>query len=244
DQGYKSSSHTLPKVKYDLRDQDYVGKTFEKENAEPEKLPGIYKTNSANARKEETRDENEAIKPYNIGEIDIRQNKNDENQIRRENNSASRQLMQGYETKQKRSPKKTHFDFRKLPNGDDIRCIVRDDYYNNCPNMEDVTNYKEKKPTPEAAILGVTGGVELVPLLARRRRMARKARRRTPENIKAPDECEMPAKGEEMLRHHATWASLWGRPGHGAPQQRGRYARSNLARLLYVNPLSNYANAL
>lgn len=171
DQGHKSSSHTLPKVKYDLRDQDYAVKAFEKENAEPERLPVISKYNSANIRKEDMPIEKEARQEYNIGEIDVRQNNSVENQIGHENNSASKQLMQEYKTKQTRSPKKTHFDFRKLPNGENIRCIVPDDYYNNCPNMEDVTNYKEKKPTPEAAILSVTGGVELVPLLARRRRV-------------------------------------------------------------------------
>lgn len=35
----------------------------------------------------------------------------------------------------------------------------------------DSANVGEKKPTPEATILRVTGGVELVPLLARRRRV-------------------------------------------------------------------------
>lgn len=167
--GRKNSSHTLPKVKYDLRDQEYT-KALEKENTEPEKLPGINKSNSANARKPKSA-EREG-NPYNYGEIDVRQNLSRENQIRREN-SAARQMipMPSYKTKQRRSPKKSHFDFRKLPNGEDIRCIVPDDYYNNCPNMEDVTNYKEKKPTPEAAILSVTGGIELVPLLARRRRV-------------------------------------------------------------------------
>lgn len=168
DQGQKSSSHTLPKVKYDLRDQDYADKHYGKENTEPQKLPGIYKTNSATAKKETKLDELDHR--YNIGEIDTKNEISGANPIRPESNSASRQVI-GYKTKQRKSAKKSHFDFTKLPNGENIRCIVPDDYYNNCPSMENVTNYKEKQPTPEAAILSVTGGVELVPLLARRRRV-------------------------------------------------------------------------
>lgn len=169
DQGQKSSSHTLPKVKYDLRDQDYE-KALGKENAVPDKLPGIYKPNSANARKESKSFEKEHRQEYNIGEIDVRNENRDETLIRQGNNSAANQVV-GYKTKQRCSPKKTHFDFTRMPNGENVRCIVPDDYYNNCPSMENVTNYKEKQPTPEAAILSVTGGVELVPLLARRRRV-------------------------------------------------------------------------
>ncbi|GBP35916.1 hypothetical protein EVAR_23165_1 [Eumeta japonica] len=41
---------------------------------------------------------------------------------------------------------------------------------------------------------------------------------------------------ESSLKHYDTWTSLWGRPGHGAPQLRGRCVRGDLVRLLHVPP--------
>lgn len=65
----------------------------------------------------------------------------------------------------RRSPKKTKF-VKRLSNGDKVKKVILDD----SGDSDDVI-IVEKKPTPETAILHVTGGVELVPLLARRRRV-------------------------------------------------------------------------
>ncbi|XP_068631436.1 uncharacterized protein [Battus philenor] len=129
----------------------------------------------------------------------------------------------------------------------------------------DLSNVIDKKLTPEGSILRLTGGVELVPLLARRRRIG--ARTLPSSDVTRPPEqaCQwremldvdylkqlkhqMREKNEqkeenrrvsaESVRvHHATWSSIWGRPGHGAPQQRGRYARNNLTQLLFVSPVT------
>lgn len=65
----------------------------------------------------------------------------------------------------RRSPKKTKF-VKRLTNGDKVTKLIIDDSYDSGEAV-----VAEKKPTPETAILRVTGGVELVPLLARRRRV-------------------------------------------------------------------------
>ncbi|CAF4767276.1 unnamed protein product [Pieris macdunnoughi] len=166
-------------------------------------------------------------------------NRSQEERIERE-----KELIQCYGKKKKKLVK-------RLPNVDRL------------PRAED----KNVKLTPEETILRLTGGIELVPLLARRRRVG--ARTLPSSDVTRPPEekCQwreistddylrqlkqqMRVKclqkeenrrnsAESVKQHHATWASLWGRPGHGAPQQRGRYARSNLAQLLYVAPFNDY----
>ncbi|XP_041970492.1 uncharacterized protein LOC121726913 [Aricia agestis] len=210
DHKHKKSSLTLPEVKR-VDDQD----KSDKENQKPsvDKLPDIHKY--ANKKN----DAEELIRIYS-----------------------------------KKSPKKGKF-VKRLSNGERVRKSVPDE------------ESGEKKLTPEEAILHLTGGIELVPLLARRRRVG--ARTLPSSDVTRPPDqlCQwrdgtltdmdylrelkhqMRVKYErnqesrrdsaESARvHHTTWAALWGRPGHGAPQ-RGRYARSNLAQLLYVPPLNS-----
>lgn len=81
----------------------------------------------------------------------------------------------GKKEKGKRNPKKKKF-VKRLSNGDRIpKRISSSDESDNGPLRAirdgESLNVGEKKPTPEAAILRMTGGVELVPLLARRRRV-------------------------------------------------------------------------
>nr|XP_037869005.1 uncharacterized protein LOC101745757 isoform X1 [Bombyx mori] len=166
-------------------------------------------------------------------------------------------------TRSKRSSKKLKF-IKRLSNGERLKRIFPgDDDSHNESHDGEISN--DKKLTPEGAILRLTGGVELVPLLARRRRVG--ARTLPSSDVTRPPEqpcqwrellnvdylrelkhqmrvkCEKKEEirrnsAESVKQHHVTWASLWGRPGHGAPQQRGRYARSNLAQILYVAPLA------
>ncbi|CAK1546150.1 unnamed protein product [Leptosia nina] len=148
---------------------------------------------------------------------------------------------------------------KRLPHGDRFRRPVPGD-------MDRRDSGVEKKLTPDETILRLTGGIELVPLLARRRRVG--ARTLPSSDVtRLPEETcqwrelmtedylrqlkqQMRVKclqkeesrrnsAESVKQHHETWASLWGRPGHGAPQLRGRYARSNLAQLLYVAPFND-----
>ncbi|CAH0605405.1 unnamed protein product [Chrysodeixis includens] len=165
-----------------------------------------------------------------------------------------------YHDNVRRSPKKTRF-VKRLSNGDKVTKLILDDSF----DREEALHEAEKKPTPETAILHVTGGVELVPLLARRRRVG--ARTLPSSDVTRPPDqsCQwremvnqdhlrelkhqMQVKvvqkeekrlnsAESVRRHHETWESLWGRQGHGAPL-RGKYARNNLAQLLYVAPVTN-----
>ncbi|KAM3967253.1 uncharacterized protein ACR2FA_011595 [Aphomia sociella] len=241
---YKRSSLTLPQVK---RDDDL------KENVPPEsvnvksssieKLPDINHPNNGNVHNGEDKE-----------------NKNHKEVTKV--NGANGKVKN---SKGKRSPTKNKF-VKRLSNGDRVTRIVPDeDIDNRPPKNGEITNSLEKKPTPEATILKLTGGVELVPLFARRRRVG--ARTLPSSDVTRPPEqccqwrellnvdylrelkhqirvkCEQKEESrrdsaESVRKHHETWASLWGRPGHGAPQ-RGRYARSNLAQLLYVTPLAN-----
>ncbi|KAJ2951935.1 hypothetical protein O0L34_g4187 [Tuta absoluta] len=241
---YKRSSLTLPKVK---RVDDAKEESSDKENIKPstvEKLPEIKQASSP------------------------------------KNNNAGRKVSaedketQKSETKKKtkKAPKKSKF-VKRLSNGERLQRIVpeddsSDDINNNkCDSNGVSVNGVEKKLTPEATILRVTGGVELVPLLARRRRIGARTLPSTDVTRPSDEHCQwremdyvdylrdlkhqMQVKyqrkeesrkdsAESVRKHHATWASLWGKPGHGAPL-RGRYARSNLAQLLYVAPLANPA---
>ncbi|XP_028175461.1 uncharacterized protein LOC114363829 [Ostrinia furnacalis] len=239
---YKRSSLTLPQVKRDddareLQERD----SAEKENTKPsniEKLPEIKHSKSGSPEHKKIVVEKEVKEvPSNV------------------------------KTRGKRSPKKNKF-VKRLSNGDRVQKFVpsedSDEYVVDRGQNVEPVNVGEKKPTPEATILRVTGGVELVPLLARRRRVG--ARTLPSSDVTRPpdqycqwreidaqylidlkhqmqvkcEQIEEKRKGsaESVRRHHETWESLWGRPGHGAPQ-RGKYARSNLAQLLYVVPFAN-----
>ncbi|XP_072939853.1 uncharacterized protein [Epargyreus clarus] len=231
---YKGSSLTLPKVKID---DDPPEEYIDKENVKPsnEKLPQI------------------SAHPNTPKGKSGKQNKID-NEV---DNVTSRN---GNKGKKKCNSKKSKF-VKRLPNGERVTLVLDEDV-----NNSDGNKVREKKLTPEETILRLTGGVELVPLLARRRQVG--ARTLPSSDVTRPPEqscqwrelldmdylrqlkhqmrvkCEQHEESrrdsaESVRRHHATWAALWGRPGHGAPQQRGRYARNNLARLLYVSPLNN-----
>ncbi|CAG9795069.1 unnamed protein product [Diatraea saccharalis] len=236
---YKRSSLALPQVKRDDDAREPIDP--EKENTSPnnvEKLPAIKQSNNVKGNSAEQ---------YKSDDKDTEEVKGN--------------------GKGKRSPKKNKF-VKRLSNGDRVPKVVPDDDWNGdgvILQNGDISNGKEKKLTPEANILRVTGGIELVPLLARRRRVG--ARTLPSSDVTRPPEqqCQwreidmqylrdlkhqMRVKtqqieekrkdsAESVRRHHETWESLWGRPGHGAPAQRGRYARSNLAQLLYVAPLTN-----
>ncbi|XP_075972039.1 uncharacterized protein LOC142973894 [Anticarsia gemmatalis] len=228
----RGSSLTLPKVK---GDDDLGEDSPNKENMKPsrvDKLPEIKRDGSPKGKLVEPR-------RYSV-EVKIKHEINGHGHGRR-------------------SPKKTQF-VKRFPNGDKVKKVVLEDNYDSGENIE-----VQKKPTPETAILHVTGGVELVPLLARRRRVG--ARTLPSSDVTRPpdDRCQwremlnmdylrelkhqMQVKciqkevkrldsAESVRRHHETWESLWGRQGHGAPL-RGKYARNNLAQLLYVAPLTN-----
>lgn len=72
-------------------------------------------------------------------------------------------------TRSKRSSKKLKF-IKRLSNGERLKRIYpADDDSHNERHDGEISN--DKKLTPEGAILRLTGGVELVPLLARRRRV-------------------------------------------------------------------------
>ncbi|KAL4716598.1 hypothetical protein ACJJTC_008233 [Scirpophaga incertulas] len=229
----KRSSLALPKVK---KDDDGINLECEKENVKAshvDKLPNIKPTNNANGRAEEANDKKEF----------------------------TNEVKDIYNCDKGKSNAKSKF-VKRLSNGDRVEKVVPDDLdaackaHNGCLSLE-------KKPTPETAILRVTGGVELVPLLARRRRIGARTLpssdvTRPPDQYCQWREIDMQYlrdlkqqirvkheqveekrqnSAESVRRHHETWESLWGRPGHGAPQ-RGRYARSNLAQLLYVVPFA------
>ncbi|CAH2071174.1 unnamed protein product, partial [Iphiclides podalirius] len=178
---------------------------------------------------------------------------------KRKNLEYERKMTNG--NKSKNSRRKDKF-VKRLGNGELVVKTIIDDGVDNT----DVANSIENKQTPEGAILRLTGGIELVPLLARRRRVG--ARTLPSSDVTRPPQqscqwremfdvdylgqlkhqmrvkCEQKeesrrASAESVRLHHVTWSSLWGRPGHGAPQQRGRYARNNLAQLLYVPPLTD-----
>ncbi|CAH2105585.1 unnamed protein product [Euphydryas editha] len=230
----KRSSFTLPKVK---ADDDYSkgDDMTSKENIKPssiEKLPDIGK----HSAEEKVRSSNEGKE----GKDTCSKN-----------------------SRTKRSPTKSKF-IKRLSNGDRMTRSVPNDVEEN----EEIKRI-ENKPTPEATILRITGGIEIVPLLARRRRVGARTLpssdvTRLPEQacqwrelmdvdylrelkhqirVKCERKEEIRRDSmESVRRHHETWTSLWGRPGHGAPQLRGRYARSNLAQLLYVPSLANSNN--
>ncbi|CAH2991787.1 unnamed protein product [Chilo suppressalis] len=235
---YKRSSLALPKVKRDDDTKEQI--EADKENEKPcntDKLPDIKQTKIVNESSPE--------------------NKSDEKLTKEANGNG----------KGKRSPKKSKF-VKRLSNGDRVQKVVPDDNWDAGSAIRqegDTSKGAEKKLTPEANILRVTGGIELVPLLARRRRVGARTLpssdvTRTPEQqcqwreidiqylrdlkhqIRVKNqqiEEKRKNSAESVIRHHETWQSMWGRPGHGAPVERGRYARSNLAQLLYVAPLSN-----
>ncbi|KPI91291.1 hypothetical protein RR46_14795 [Papilio xuthus] len=221
--GYKRSSLTLPVVKRDddLKDR---GSDGQNKSSTIEKLPDISNQSSPN--------------------INIDAGKVCDSPLKESNGPYN-----GNKTHRKGKVK-------RLCNGRrDTKSIVDD--------IDNAANAIEKKPTPEGTIQRMTGGIELVPLLARGRRVG--ARTLPSSDVTRPPEqtCQwreildvdylkqlkqqMRAKSvlkeesrrdsaERVVRHHATWSSWWGRPGHGAPQ-RGRYARNNLAQLLYMPPL-------
>ncbi|CAH0725190.1 unnamed protein product, partial [Brenthis ino] len=227
---YKRSSLTLPKVKTaDDESKDVVNKE-NVNHSNIDKLPEISKNSKGNIGAEEKRKNCDNSTKCNCG-------------------------------KTKKSPKNSKF-IKRLSNGERVKRFVNDE-------EDNVNGIIEKKLTPEATILRLTGGIELVPLLARRRRIGARTLHssdvtRTPQQscqwrelldmeylrelkhqirVKCEKQEERRRDSAESVRlHHRTWASLWGRPGHGAPQQSGRYARSNLAQLLYVPPLAANAN--
>ncbi|KAJ8733278.1 hypothetical protein PYW08_001576 [Mythimna loreyi] len=232
----EKSSLTLPKVKGDddFREDDMPNK----ENVKPQqvdKLPNIKHASGPQMKPQEPR----------RFSLDVK---------------VKHEVCYGGNGESRRSPKKTRF-VKRLSNGEKVTKLILDDSY----DREEAAQVAEKKPTPETAILHVTGGVELVPLLARRRRVGARTLPSSDVTRQADQSCQwreavnmdylrelknqMKVKyiqqeahrldsAESVRKHHETWESLWGRQGHGAPL-RGKYARNNLAQLLYVAPLTN-----
>lgn len=142
----------MPKVK---KDDDSSGDfSPDKENVQPskiEKLPDIEQTNSASKeqRRKLSGDKKEAPK-----EVQYKDNG---------------KKQKG--TKSKLESKKGKF-VKRLSNGERLKRIVLDEEIKP-PTVtnSDTTTTGEKKLTPDSTILRLTGGIELVPLLARRRRV-------------------------------------------------------------------------
>lgn len=95
-----------------------------------------------------------------LPEISKSSNGNNDAEEKRKNSDNSTKSHCG---KAKRSPKKNKF-IKRLSNGERVKRFVNDE-------EDNVNGIIEKKLTPEATILRLTGGIELVPLLARRRRI-------------------------------------------------------------------------
>lgn len=114
-------------------------------------MPDIAHNNSPNS----ARRENE-----NNGREEIRERKKEVKQV-----SVSK-------GKGKRSPKKSKF-CKRLPTGckEEVHLAYPEDLYEKQLKCDESLNRGDKKLTPEEAILRTTGGIELVPLLARRRRV-------------------------------------------------------------------------
>ncbi|XP_013190164.1 uncharacterized protein LOC106134615 [Amyelois transitella] len=262
------SSLTLPKVKRDDDSKENdppVNEYLKTSVSNVDKLPDINHTNSANAKTPEDQNKSNGQEKA-LGQIKEVGTNIDNNKHVKSPNGRDKPKNGNGNQKGNKSPPKSKF-VKRLSNGDRVRKVIPDDDYDTrAQKNDDQSIVYEKKPTPEATILGLTGGVELVPLLARRRRVG--ARTLPSSDVTRPPEqfCQwremlnmdylrelkhqMRVKSEQkeesrrdsaesVRRHHETWASLWGRPGHGAPQCRGKYARSNLAQLLYVAPLGN-----
>ncbi|XP_047984384.1 uncharacterized protein LOC125224909 [Leguminivora glycinivorella] len=241
----KRSSLALPNVK---KDDDKDRNTPDKENKPQSelKLPDIKHTNSPKSKNQQAQKE-ESTQTNGIAA---------NHQVVKQDNHV---------TTGKNKPKKKKF-VKRLSNGEKIdRTLPEDEHVDKIENKQSVTT-GEQKLTPEETILRVTGGIELVPILARRRRVGARTLpssdvTRPPEDmcqwrellnvdylrelkhqVKVKYQRKEEARqnsAESVRQHQETWASLWGRPGHGAPLQHGRYARNNLARLLYVVPLTN-----
>ncbi|KAI5646536.1 hypothetical protein NE865_01469 [Phthorimaea operculella] len=148
---YKRSSLTLPQVK---RVDDAKEDSSDKENVKPSNVEKLPEIKQATSPKESNQEVCRKVSAENK-EPQKSENKN----------------------KTKKPPKKSKF-VKRLSNGERVQRIVPEDdssediNNNKCDNGASVNgNGLEKKLTPEATILRVTGGIELVPLLARRRRI-------------------------------------------------------------------------
>ncbi|XP_061710780.1 histone-lysine N-methyltransferase, H3 lysine-79 specific isoform X2 [Cydia pomonella] len=241
---YKRSSLTLPNVKRDDDTKDRNTPDKENKSQSELKLPDINHTNSPKSKNQEVQKE-ESTQTSN-GQV-----------VKKDD---------GVSTVTSKDKLKKKKFVKRLPNGEKINRTLPEEEHVEKIEKENATDVGEKKLTPEETILRATGGIELVPILARRRRVGARTLHssdvtRPPEDmcqwrellnedylrelkhqIKAKYQRKEEARqnsAESVRQHQETWASLWGRPGHGAPQQRGRYARNNLARLLNVGPLTN-----
>lgn len=140
----------MPKVKRDDDSSDDI--TPDKENIKPStigKLPDIEQTNSAT--KEQKR------------------------KLSGEKKETPKEVQHKDNGKNKRSTNKKGKFVKRLFNGERLKRIVSDEEIEKpllaTVSNGDTTTIGEKKLTPETTILRLTGGIELVPLLARRRRV-------------------------------------------------------------------------
>lgn len=118
-------------------------------------------------RDDDSKLDKENVKPSNVKLPDIR-HANSSNGSAEQARKTSGEKKEVKENGKSRSPKKSKF-VKRLSNGERVKRTLLEDNFDNCITTED--NNLEKKQTPEATILRITGGVELVPLLARRRRI-------------------------------------------------------------------------
>lgn len=163
----------MPKVKRDDDSNDDI--TQDKENIKPssvEKLPDIEQTNSASKEQKRKLSGEKKEAPKVVQLKDNGKNK-------------------------KRATKKGNF-VKRLSNGERLKRIVPDEEIEKpvltTVNNGDTATIGDKKLTPETTIFRLTGGIELVPLLARRRRVG--ARTLPSSDVTRPPEqaCEYVCK--------------------------------------------------
>lgn len=140
----------MPKVKREDDSSDDIPP--DKENVKPssvEKLPDIEQTNSASKKQRRKHTDEKQETPKEVQHKDNGKNKRSTN-------------------------KKGKF-VKRLSNGERLKRVVPDEDIHKpiLTNVSkgDSTSMGDKKLTPDTTILRLTGGIELVPLLARRRRV-------------------------------------------------------------------------
>lgn len=123
-------------------------------------LPKVKATDDEPESSKQAGNNKENVKPSTVEKLPaIGKQSNPE---RRRQSNESKDTNHGRNGKAKRSPKKNMF-VKRLSNGERVTRTL--------PDEEGDIGDGEKKLTPETTLLRWTGGIELVPLLARKRRV-------------------------------------------------------------------------
>lgn len=117
-------------------------------------------------KKEDDTSTKENVKPSSVEKLPDINNKSSSDAEYVDNNKRNGSNGESNNSKEKRRKKRSK-TVKRLSNGERLTRIVPTVEQ----NYDELANLMDKKTTPEEAILRVTGGVELVPLLARRRRV-------------------------------------------------------------------------